>query len=187
MSGDGTAAAGRWRHNDCEGTVTFDISGGWCGVCEAEQLGEGDYTWEPVIGRVRLTAEGAAVTAPDGTAAGLEVTHDPEVPVHLVLLHLCEPCLNGEGGQCHTPGCALWINRAPDLPLRDSPFVTVIDVEADVRPREGERGWHDVKCGACGGEFGTNFAIDQIECAECEARRCPKCATWFGGDEQDDD
>lgn len=27
--------------------------------------------------------------------------------VHEVAIHLCEPCLNGEGGECHTPGCAL--------------------------------------------------------------------------------
>lgn len=35
----------------------------------------------------------------------------------LVLLHLCEPCRTGEGGECHTPGCALWMNRAPDVPV----------------------------------------------------------------------
>ena len=31
-------AQSRWRHHDCGGTVTFDHSGGWCGVCEAEGL-----------------------------------------------------------------------------------------------------------------------------------------------------
>jgi hypothetical protein len=55
-----------------------------------------------------------------GQAAG------PEIPVHLVQLWLCALCLDGEGGECHTPGCALWINRAPDLPLRDSPFVKIL-------------------------------------------------------------
>lgn len=49
-----------------------------------------------------------------------------EPGVHLVQLRLCDPCIDGEGGECHTPGCALWINRAPDLPLRRSPVVTVI-------------------------------------------------------------
>jgi hypothetical protein len=56
----------------------------------------------------------------------IEVTHDPEIPVRLVQLWLCDPCLDGMGGQCHTPGCALWINRAPDLPLRGNPFVTIL-------------------------------------------------------------
>jgi hypothetical protein len=51
---------------------------------------------------------------------------------------------------------------------------------SDVRPREGERGFFDVTCGACGGEHGTNFAIDQIECPHCESRRCPHCGGWFG-------
>jgi hypothetical protein len=53
-------------------------------------------------------------------------------------------------------------------------------VESDVRPRDGEPGWHDVTCGACGKEFGTNFRVEEIECPECEARRCPNCRTWFG-------
>jgi hypothetical protein len=38
-----------------------------------------------------------------------------EPKLHHVKLWLCEPCLNGAGGECHTPGCALWMNRAPDL------------------------------------------------------------------------
>lgn len=31
-----------------------------------------------------------------------------------VIVTLCEPCLLGEGGECHTPGCALWMSRGPD-------------------------------------------------------------------------
>ena len=53
---------------------------------------------------------------------------------------------------------------------------------SDVRPREGEPGWYDVTCGSCGEEFGTNFRIEDIDCPECEARRCPHCATWFGAE-----
>jgi len=34
-----------------------------------------------------------------------------------VRLRLCELCLGGAGGECHSPGCALWLRRAPDLPL----------------------------------------------------------------------
>jgi hypothetical protein len=36
-----------------------------------------------------------------------------------VVLTLCDACLDGTGGECHTPGCALWISTAPDIPLRD--------------------------------------------------------------------
>lgn len=50
---------------------------------------------------------------------------EPEIPVRLVRLWLCDLCLDGAGGECHTPGCALWINRAPDLPLRGNPMVTI--------------------------------------------------------------
>jgi hypothetical protein len=33
----------------------------------------------------------------------------------------------------------------------------------------------------CGITFGSNCAADDIQCPECESRRCPLCATWFGG------
>jgi len=36
-------------------------------------------------------------------------------------------------------------------------------------------------CGNCGEEFGTNCDVDDIQCTECGARRCPACAEWFGG------
>jgi hypothetical protein len=56
---------------------------------------------------------------------GIEVTHDPEIPVRLVQLSLCHLCLDGAGGQCHVPGCALWFKSAPDVSIRD--WVTVIE------------------------------------------------------------
>lgn len=34
-----------------------------------------------------------------------------------VTLTLCSLCLRGEGGECHSPGCALWMKSAPDCPL----------------------------------------------------------------------
>lgn len=48
---------------------------------------------------------------------GAEPTLADGVSLHKVKLTLCSPCLLGEGGQCHTPGCSFWINRAPDLPV----------------------------------------------------------------------
>ena len=30
-------------------------------------------------------------------------------------LPICEACLRGEGDECHTPGCLLWLCRCPDL------------------------------------------------------------------------
>lgn len=42
-AGTDGAAAGRWLHAGCGGTVVFGISGGYCTGCEAEDLGEGEY------------------------------------------------------------------------------------------------------------------------------------------------
>lgn len=48
--------------------------------------------------------------------------------LRLVALVLCDRCIAGEGGECHTPGCALWMNRAPDVPL-----TTVCDLKVELR------------------------------------------------------
>ena len=61
----------------------------------------------------------------DGTPA---VT---EVPLRTVTLTLCVPCLAGEGGECHSPGCALWMNRAPDIPVTQ--HLTEAETEAAYR------------------------------------------------------
>lgn len=34
-------------------------------------------------------------------------------------VYLCGDCLDGTGGECHTPGCVLWMKSAPDVPIRD--------------------------------------------------------------------
>ncbi len=34
-----------------------------------------------------------------------------------MVLVVCSYCREGAGGECHTPGCAFWANRAPDVPL----------------------------------------------------------------------
>lgn len=48
------------------------------------------------------------------------------------LVQLCQRCLAGEGGECHTPGCGLWANRAPDIP------VTALEPSDALAALEGE-------------------------------------------------
>ncbi len=36
-----------------------------------------------------------------------------EMRMKLVKIWLCEACLNGEGKECHSPGCALWMHDSP--------------------------------------------------------------------------
>ena len=50
---------------------------------------------------------------------------------------------------------------------------------------EAEQGcmkMHDYTCGRCGETFSTNCDEDDIQCTDCEARRCPCCGSWFGGE-----
>lgn len=58
------------------------------------------------------------------------VSADDEVPVHRYLIYLCDLCIGGAGGECHVPGCALWLNRAPDMAI-DTDWVAI-------RQEEGE-------------------------------------------------
>jgi hypothetical protein len=53
----------------------------------------------------------AAIVSEGGAACS------PGISLHQVRLILCSLCLNGEGGHCHTPGCAMWMKAAPDVPL----------------------------------------------------------------------
>ena len=53
-----------------------------------------------------------------------------EPSVRQVTLMLCELCLEGAGGECHTPGCSLWMTRAPDIPIAlDPPLDDQVEVD----------------------------------------------------------
>lgn len=69
---------------------------------------------------------------------GIEVTHEPEIPVRFVQLWLCDPCLDGDGEQCHTPGCSLWLNRPPDRSIREGASVTVLDAAPELADVQAE-------------------------------------------------
>jgi hypothetical protein len=43
---------------------------------------------------------------------------------------LCRLCRSGAGGECHMPGCALYNNRAPDMPVR---YASVLAFGGDQR------------------------------------------------------
>jgi hypothetical protein len=34
-----------------------------------------------------------------------------------VTLDICESCMEGAGGECHVPGCAFWMRKAPEWPF----------------------------------------------------------------------
>lgn len=78
---------------------------------------------------------------------------DNEVTLLRVTLTLCTLCLSGKGGECHSPGCALWMRRAPDVPvtqyqaaddyeeaIADDVRFAVGVLEAAAPPREQDEG-----------------------------------------------
>lgn len=48
--------------------------------------------------------------------SGQPATTPNDYPVHTVTLRICEPCIDGIGQECHTPGCDLWLH-AVDIPI----------------------------------------------------------------------
>jgi hypothetical protein len=46
-------------------------------------------------------------------------------PLHLVQMLLCDACIDGEGDECHSPGCTLWMHTVPSPGIRDDPRVSV--------------------------------------------------------------
>ena len=64
----------------------------------------------------RKDADGVTAKQPRKRASSIPPLHGLELET--VTLTLCNACLDGKGGECHTPGCALWMIRAPDVSIR---------------------------------------------------------------------
>jgi hypothetical protein len=39
--------------------------------------------------------------------------------LHRIEVNVCTLCLRGRGGECHVPGCAFWMDKAPLHALLD--------------------------------------------------------------------
>lgn len=47
----------------------------------------------------------------------------------LVKIRLCEACLRGDGQECHTPGCALFLHNSPGHPIMEELFEVIEEEE----------------------------------------------------------
>lgn len=83
-----------------------------------------------------------------------------EPALHTIKAVVCSLCLSGAGGECHVPGCLLWINRAPDLSLLDNPCLLEIDGEIGPAYRS-----------EAGGKP-HEFTGDGADCELCGEGRC---------------
>lgn len=64
---------------------------------------------------------------------------------------------------------------------RELPATEARDVPPGVLLPRGRK-LRNFICTSCGELFTTNCTDDDIECPTCDARRCPVCGGWFGGD-----
>ena len=42
-----------------------------------------------------------------------------KIKLEQVACNICNFCLDGVGGECHTPGCLFWMQDAPQISLRE--------------------------------------------------------------------
>lgn len=61
------------------------------------------------------------------------MSDQPNPIVHRVAINLCEPCLNGEGKECHTPECAAFLH-AVDLPFYKESYEILDRRDAATQP-----------------------------------------------------
>ena len=45
-----------------------------------------------------------------------------------IVINICEACLDGEGQECHTPGCALFLHKV-DLPIASDLYIILDEYE----------------------------------------------------------
>lgn len=88
------------------------------------------WPWpEPVASTI--DALDAAIDAPPSTQraevppAGIDATVGVDVSAKRYAIYLCDQCVAGEGGECHSPGCALFGKTAPGVPLRPEPHYII--------------------------------------------------------------
>lgn len=76
---------------------------------------------------------GCCTVPPNSPSSTDGAGRDPDEQLSTV--QLCRRCMAGEGGECHTPGCSLWMNRAPDIPVSSAATVTASQgADVDLRP-----------------------------------------------------
>ena len=66
-----------------------------------------------------------------------------------VEVQICELCFGGAGGECHSPGCALFLNRAPDIPWVSAFAHRVWEVGEPSCGNPGHRGGFTDDDGCC--------------------------------------
>lgn len=55
-----------------------------------------------------------------------------EPVTRIVQVPLCDPCIDGQGQECHTPGCAFFLFAPPERSIRD--FTTIAAAPAQPAP-----------------------------------------------------
>jgi hypothetical protein len=92
-------------------------------------------------------------------------TPTPEPTPDLVLVPICDPCIRGEGKECHTPDCGFWMCAVPPDGANDVLLVDLAAHDAQVRAEAAERAC-DVLQRLRGGDIEQEYIDTAIESAK---------------------
>ena len=53
-----------------------------------------------------------------------------------IIITLCESCLKGEGEECHTPGCALFLHNSPGFEIMPEAYDVLSQWKIDKEGKE---------------------------------------------------
>lgn len=57
------------------------------------------------------------------------MSDEPTITLREITIVICRLCLDGQGSECHTPGCALYLHRV-DLPIAPEMYTVLQEWEA---------------------------------------------------------
>jgi hypothetical protein len=65
------------------------------------------------------------MTTPTPAASPNTEEQPIRMPIRMIQLHMCDACIRGEGQECHTPGCALFLHNSPGFPIAPELYTVV--------------------------------------------------------------
>ena len=107
-----------------------------------DRCGEADRPVARISKGMALCGPCWQVTGGAPTTGEAPATDGEWPPLRLVQLRICQACLDGEGAECHTPGCALWLHSVGPRIHRELYEIVSADPPAD--------GIDLDLCGGCG-------------------------------------
>lgn len=92
------------------------LAGDICWTCNREFVDGDEVAWN-LRGKFHANCIQVLTDAYFFGTVHTEKPKDESVRLINLTISVCTPCLGGDVGECHTPGCAFWMQDAPNTEL----------------------------------------------------------------------